>query len=188
MLACSSALTTVAVVVARPPPSITKHAPAWRLDVIGASREGTTMAPTPSLHSFFRALARRSRRYGVPPGRHTGGRAQPVPEDRRPGIGRTGRKGPPPLPREDVTLVLYMDDRHRSVGHAVVAVGWVRAARLSAPPGAPRSAGVPGLRAPSSSATAATGRSAPQKPSRRPSGQSPQHAAVTGSLRWITWW
>ena len=36
--------------------------------------------------------------------------------------------------REDVTLVLYMDDRHRFVGHAVVAVGWVQAARLSAHP------------------------------------------------------
>lgn len=36
--------------------------------------------------------------------------------------------------REDVTLVLYMDDRHRFVGYAVVAVGWVQAARLSAHP------------------------------------------------------
>src|SRR5579875_2596215 len=37
------------------------------------------------------------------------------------------------------------------------------------------------------SATAATGLSAPRKPSRRPSGPSPLHAAVTGSLWWITW-
>jgi len=36
--------------------------------------------------------------------------------------------------REDVTLVLYMDDRHRFVGHAVVAVGWVQASRLSGRP------------------------------------------------------
>ncbi|SHE37304.1 RadC-like JAB domain-containing protein [Ferrithrix thermotolerans DSM 19514] len=36
--------------------------------------------------------------------------------------------------REDVTLVLCMDDRHRFVGHAVVAVGWVQASRLSARP------------------------------------------------------
>ncbi len=36
--------------------------------------------------------------------------------------------------REDVTLVLYMDDRHRFVGPAVVAVGWVQASRLSAHP------------------------------------------------------
>lgn len=33
---------------------------------------------------------------------------------------------------EDVTLALYLDDRHRVVGDAVVAVGWVQAARLSA--------------------------------------------------------
>jgi DNA repair protein RadC len=33
---------------------------------------------------------------------------------------------------EDVTLALYLDDRHRVVGHAVVAVGWVQGARLSA--------------------------------------------------------
>ena len=36
--------------------------------------------------------------------------------------------------REDVTLVLYLDDRHRFVGHAVVAVGWVQVARLAAHP------------------------------------------------------
>jgi DNA repair protein RadC len=36
--------------------------------------------------------------------------------------------------RSDVTIVLYMDDRHRLVGHTVVAVGWVQAARLSAHP------------------------------------------------------
>jgi len=33
----------------------------------------------------------------VPSGRRTGGRAQPAPADRRPGIGCTGRSGPPPL-------------------------------------------------------------------------------------------
>ncbi|MGP0111114.1 MAG: JAB domain-containing protein [Acidimicrobiales bacterium] len=36
--------------------------------------------------------------------------------------------------REDVTLALYLDDRHRFVGHAIVATGWVQAARLSARP------------------------------------------------------
>jgi DNA repair protein RadC len=35
---------------------------------------------------------------------------------------------------EDITLVLYMDDRHRFVGHAIVATGWVEASRLSAHP------------------------------------------------------
>jgi DNA repair protein RadC len=36
--------------------------------------------------------------------------------------------------REDITLILYLDDRHRFVGHAIVATGWVQAARLSANP------------------------------------------------------
>ena len=36
--------------------------------------------------------------------------------------------------REDITLVLYLDERHRFIGYAVVAVGWVQAARLSALP------------------------------------------------------
>lgn len=35
---------------------------------------------------------------------------------------------------EDVTLALYLDDRHRVGGHAVVAIGRVQAARLSARP------------------------------------------------------
>jgi len=134
MLAFSSALTTVPVVVTRPPPSITKHAPTWRLDFIGASREGTTMAPTTSLHSFFRALTGRSCR--------TSSHPDAVPEA---GLNLPRRIDDPASAarvardllrshREDVTLVLYMDDRHRFVGHAVVAVGWVQAARLSAHP------------------------------------------------------
>ncbi len=36
--------------------------------------------------------------------------------------------------REDITLAVYLDERHRLVGTAVVAVGWVQAARLSARP------------------------------------------------------
>lgn len=36
--------------------------------------------------------------------------------------------------REDLTLVLYLDERHRFIGHAVVAVGWIKVARLSALP------------------------------------------------------
>lgn len=36
--------------------------------------------------------------------------------------------------REDITLVIYVDERHRLVGTAIVAVGWVQAARLSARP------------------------------------------------------
>jgi len=33
--------------------------------------------------------------------------------------------------REDITLSLYMDNRHRFVGHAIVATGWVQTFRLS---------------------------------------------------------
>lgn len=36
--------------------------------------------------------------------------------------------------REDITLALYLDDRHRLVGMAILTVGWVQAARLSARP------------------------------------------------------
>jgi DNA repair protein RadC len=36
--------------------------------------------------------------------------------------------------REDITLVLYLDDRHRLVGTAILTEGWVQAARLSARP------------------------------------------------------
>jgi DNA repair protein RadC len=36
--------------------------------------------------------------------------------------------------KEDVTLVLYMDDRHRFTRHAVGAVGWVQASHLSVRP------------------------------------------------------
>ena len=92
------------------------------------------MAPTTSLHSFFRALTGRSRRMASHP--------DAVPEA---GLNLPRRIDDPASAarvardllrsrREDVTLVLYMDDRHRFVGHAVVAVGWVQAARLSAHP------------------------------------------------------
>jgi len=36
--------------------------------------------------------------------------------------------------REDITMVLYLDDRHRLVGTAILTIGWVQAARLSARP------------------------------------------------------
>ena len=92
------------------------------------------MAPTTSLHSFFRALTGRSCRTAFHP--------DAVPEA---GLNLPRRIDDPASAaqvardllrsrREDVVLVLYMDDRHRFVGHAVVAVGWVQAARLSAHP------------------------------------------------------
>lgn len=36
--------------------------------------------------------------------------------------------------REDITLALYLDDQHRLVGTAMVAVGWAQHARLSVRP------------------------------------------------------
>ena len=92
------------------------------------------MAPTTSLHSFFRALTGHSCRTAFHP--------DAVPET---GLNLPRRIDDPASAarvardllrsrREDVVLVLYMDDRHRFVGHAVVAVGWVQAARLSAHP------------------------------------------------------
>ena len=92
------------------------------------------MAPTTSLHSFFRALTGRSCRMASHP--------DAVPEA---GLNLPRRIDDPASAarvardllrsrREDVILVLYMDDRHRFVGHAIVAVGWVQAARLSAHP------------------------------------------------------
>ena len=107
----------------------------WVTSMNPPSLEGTTMAPTTSLHSFFRALTGRSSRW-------TASHPDAVPEA---GLNLPRRIDDPASAarvardllrsrREDVTLVLYMDDRHRFVGHAVVAVGWVQAARLSAHP------------------------------------------------------
>jgi hypothetical protein len=89
--------------------------------------------------------------------------------------------------REDVTLVLYMDDRHRFVGHAVVAVGWVQAsrslpARWSWGPRPARQT------AASLSDMAATGRFTPRKRRLPPSVPSPMQRPVTGLLSWTTWW
>lgn len=36
--------------------------------------------------------------------------------------------------RDDVTLAIYLDERHRLVGSVILAVGWVQAARLLARP------------------------------------------------------
>jgi DNA repair protein RadC len=36
--------------------------------------------------------------------------------------------------REEITLVIYLDDRHRLVDTATIAVGWVQVARLGARP------------------------------------------------------
>jgi DNA repair protein RadC len=102
------------------------------------SLEGTTMVPTSAIRSFFRALTTRSRR-GT-----RGGASHPdnVSSD----LLQLPRRIDDPSSaahladdllrnhREDITLALYLDDRHRLVGTAILTVGWVEAARLSARP------------------------------------------------------
>ena len=89
------------------------------------------MTITSPIHIFFRALTARSRALSHPE----------VLQERRLNIPR--RIDDPATAarlarellhsrREDITLALCMDDRHRFVGHAIVATGWVQAARLSA--------------------------------------------------------
>lgn len=100
------------------------------------SPEGTTMVPTSPFH-HLRSLARRARR---------GGTASPAthPEAEVPLHLPRRIDGPAAAAqlagdllrhhRGEITLALYLDDRHRLVGTAIVAVGWVQAARLSARP------------------------------------------------------
>ncbi len=91
------------------------------------------MAPTTSLHSFFRALTGRSRRMAAHPDAvPEAGLNLPRIDD--PASAARVARDLLRCRREDVSLALYMDDRHRFVGHAVVAVGWVQVARLSAHP------------------------------------------------------
>jgi DNA repair protein RadC len=93
--------------------------------------EVSIMTITSPLRSFVRSLTGRSR--------------QPVHPDAEPGLTLPRRIDDPATAarisrdllrhwKEDVTLALYLDDRHRLVGSAIVAVGRVQAARLSARP------------------------------------------------------
>ena len=96
------------------------------------SLEGTTMVPTsfPRIRSLFRPRG--------------GGYTHPdaVPEvslnlPRRVDDPRSAAQLNRDLlrhHREDITMALYLDDRHRLVGTAILTVGWVQAARLSARP------------------------------------------------------
>lgn len=89
------------------------------------------MTITSPLRSFVRSLTGRSSR--------------PVHPDADPGLTLPRRIDDPATAgrvardllrhwKDDVTLALYLDDRHRLVGSAIVAVGRVQAARLSARP------------------------------------------------------
>ena len=97
--------------------------------------------------------------------------------------------------REDIPMALYLDDRHHLVGTALLAICWVRAARLSAHPipfGTQATSRTPA----SSSATAATGFRAPPKarsapsyhrrsmqPAQRSRGRSGDRGRLTPSVR-----
>ena len=118
------------------------------------SRGGST---TP-IHSALRALIRRSRRRAFHP--------DAVPEAQ---LNLPRRIDDPASAaqltrdllrhrREEITLALYLDDRHRLVGTAILAVGWVQATRLS---GSQACRGQP---ASSSSAPAAGALPAPLNP------------------------
>ncbi len=122
----------------------------WVTSMNPHSLEGTMMVPTTSLLSPL-LLPRTHRTLlpdSVPPGHCSGSRAQPAPADRRPGIGCTGREGPPPLPsggcdprpvhgRGRPPPLRWACGRRRGLGPGSSAL---------CPPGAPRSAGVPGDR------------------------------------------
>jgi DNA repair protein RadC len=93
--------------------------------------EVSTMTITSPLHSFFRALTARSRAASHPEALQERHLNIPRRIDDPATAARLARELLHSR-REDITLALYMDDRHRFVGHAIVATGWVQAARLSA--------------------------------------------------------
>jgi DNA repair protein RadC len=91
------------------------------------------MTITSPLHSFVRAL----RRHSVPPSHPEVLQEHELHLPRRIDEPATAASVARELlrnRREDITLALYLDERHRFVGHAIVAVGWVEEARLAAHP------------------------------------------------------
>lgn len=91
------------------------------------------MTITSPIHSFFRALTARSRAASHPEALQERHINTPRRIDDPATAARLAHKLLHSR-REDITLALYMDDRHRFVGHAIVATGWVQTARLSAKP------------------------------------------------------
>ena len=95
--------------------------------------QSSTMTITSPIHSIFRVLTTRSRTASHPETRQERHLNIPRRIDDPATAARLAREllhGR----REDITLVLYMDDRCRFVGDAIVAIGWVQASRLSAHP------------------------------------------------------
>ena len=91
------------------------------------------MTITSPIHSFFRALTARSRAASHPEALQERHLNIPRRIDDPASAARLTHELLHSR-REDITLVLYMDDRHRFIGHAIVATGWVQASRLSAHP------------------------------------------------------
>jgi hypothetical protein len=89
------------------------------------------MTITSPIHSFFRALTARSRTASHPEALQERHLNIPRRIDDPATAARLARELLHSR-REDITLALYMDDRHHFVGHAIVAAGWVQAARHSA--------------------------------------------------------
>jgi len=93
--------------------------------------EVSTMTITSPIHSFFRALTARSRTASHPEALQERRLNIPRRIDNSATAVRLARELLHRR-REDFALALYMDDRRRFVGHAIVATGWDQAARLSA--------------------------------------------------------
>ena len=91
------------------------------------------MTITSPIHNLFRALTARSRTASHPEALQERHLNIPRRIDNPATAARLARELLHSR-REDITLALYMDDRHRFVGHAIVATGWVQTARLSAHP------------------------------------------------------
>lgn len=92
------------------------------------------MTPPSPIHSFFRALTRRSRQAAVHPDAVSEARLSVPRRIDDPATAAAIARDLLRHRKEDITLVLYLDDLHRWVEHCVVAVGRVQTARRSARP------------------------------------------------------
>jgi DNA repair protein RadC len=97
------------------------------------SLEGTTMVPTSPLRIILRTLRRRPVRVSHPDA--VGDAPLNLPR-RVDGPAAAAQLAAELLlhHREDITLAVYLDGKHRLCGTAILAVGWVQAVRLSARP------------------------------------------------------
>lgn len=87
-----------------------------------------------SIHTFFRSLTTRSRRPASHPDAVSEAHLNLPRRIDDPVVAAAIARDLLRHRREDITLALYLDDKHRFVGHCIVAVGWVQTARLSARP------------------------------------------------------